>query len=304
MPQTRETIDAETMLVALLGWPVKHSASPRFHNAALEALGINATYMAFAVPPERFTDAFRGLQALGAVGANFTVPHKEAACSLCDELSPAAQVIEAVNTVKFEKGQAVGYNTDAYGIAAALAEEGLKFRGNNVVILGAGGSARGIITQAFLDGAARLTVANRTVPRAEQLVAHLLEKCRQLKPAERKHPLPTCMVVPYDDIKAALRDADVLINATSVGLKKDDPPLFNPALISPATFVYDTIYNPAQTQLLIEAKQHGCRRTANGLTMLLHQGARAFEIWFGRKAPLQLMRNELFDPSAWSRKKA
>jgi len=302
MPQTRVTINAETKLIALLGWPVKHSASPRFHNAALEALGINVTYLAFAVPPERFTEAFFGLRALGAIGANVTVPHKEAACALCDELSPAAKVIEAVNTVKIEKDRMMGYNTDAYGIAAALAEEGLKFKGKNVVILGAGGAARGIITQAVLDGAARLTVANRTITRAEQLVTHVLERCRQLKPAERKHPLPVGTVVPYNDLKVPLRDADILINATSVGLKKDDHLLFDPALISPATFVYDTIYNPAQTRLLIAAKQHGCRKTANGLTMLLHQGARAFELWFDRKAPLQLMRNELFEPSVVSLK--
>ncbi len=301
MPQTRVTIDAETRLIALLGWPVKHSASPRFHNAALEALGINATYMAFEVPPEQLARAFRGLAALGAVGANFTVPHKEAAFALCDDLSPAARVIEAVNTVKFEEGRAMGYNTDAHGIAAALAEEGIRFRGSRVVVLGAGGAARGIIAQIILDGATKLVVVNRTVARAQKLVESLIENCRRLSPAERPHPAPECTVVGNEGLKIALRDAEVLINATSVGLKDDDSPLFNPTLLNPATFVYDTIYNPAQTRLLIEAKQRGCKKTANGLTMLLHQGARAFEIWFNRPAPLRLMRNQLFEPRTMRR---
>lgn len=301
MPQTRVTIDAETRLIALLGWPVKHSASPRFHNAALEALGINATYMAFEVPPENLANAFRGMAALNVIGANFTVPHKEAAFALCDDLAPAARVIEAVNTVKFEDGRAIGYNTDSYGIAAALEEEGIRFRGSRVVVLGAGGAARGIIAQIILDGAAKLVVFNRTGARAQTLVSHLLENCRRLSPAERPHPAPECTVIGHDGLKKALADADVLINATSVGLKEDDPLLFNPALINPKTFVYDTIYNPAQTRLLIEAKQRGCKKTANGLTMLLHQGARAFEIWFNRPAPLRLMRNQLFEPRTMRR---
>lgn len=303
MPQTRLTVDAETKLIALLGWPVKHSASPRFHNAALEALGINAIYMAFAVPPELLAPALRGLAALGAIGANITVPHKEAAFALCDDCSPEAKVIAAVNTICFQNGRLIGHNTDAYGIAAALAEEGVSLHGANVVVLGAGGAARAIVTQAILDGAAQIFIINRTLNRAERLLLDLIEKCRALPPQDRPYPLPRCQVLPYSDIRIALANAHVLINATSVGLREEDQLLFDPTLIHPSTLVYDTIYNPPQTRLLIAAKQAGCHKTANGLTMLLHQGARAFELWFNRPAPLELMRKELLEPRTRARRR-
>ncbi len=290
------TIDAATALIALLGWPVRHSASPQFQNAALKVMSVNTLYLAFGVPPDRLGDAFRGLRALGALGANFTIPHKEAAFALCDWCAPEARIIEAVNTVRFHEGRALGYNTDCRGIAAALAEEGVRLCDARVVVLGAGGAARAIVAQAILDGAAQLTIVNRTVRRGEQLLLHMLDNCRQLGKEERAQALPQCRVIGYDEIKPALADADIVINATSVGLRAEDTLLFDATLLNPRTFVYDTIYNPAQTRLLIEAKQNGCARTANGLGMLLHQGARALEIWFERPAPLELMRKELAQP--------
>ncbi|MCX7003014.1 MAG: shikimate dehydrogenase [bacterium] len=296
MPRTRNMIDSETRLIALLGWPVTHSASPQFQNAALKVMSVNTLYLAFGVPPEQLGDALRGLRALGALGANCTIPHKEAAFALCDWCAPEARVIEAVNTVRFHEGRMLGYNTDCYGIAAALAEEGVGFHDARVVVLGAGGAARAIVAQAMLDGATHLTLVNRTVRRGEQLVLHLLEHCRQLDTQACTHPLPQCQVIGYDEIKPALADADILINATSVGMRAEDPLLFDATFLNPRTFVYDTIYNPPQTRLLIEAKQNGCAKTANGLGMLLHQGARALEIWFERAAPLELMRKELLQP--------
>ena len=292
----RMPIDSETQLIALLGYPVKHSASPQFQNAAIEALGLNALYMAFCVPPAEFARAFAGLSALGALGANLTVPHKETAFALCDERAPEARVIEAVNTIRFRNGRSVGYNTDAYGVAAALQEEGVRFHKARVVVLGAGGAARAIVAQAILDGAAEVIVVNRTTARAEALLARLLDNCRKLEVHDQPHPYPRCKVIGYDDIRNALVEADILINATSVGLNDGDPPLFDPMFIHAQTFVYDTIYNPPQTRLLIDAKQSGCRRTANGLNMLLHQGARAFELWFDRPAPIELMRKNLMQP--------
>jgi len=296
LPHGRVTVDSETRLIALLGYPVKHSASPPFQNAALEALGINAIYLAFAVPPDSFAEAFAGLIALGAIGANVTVPHKEAAFAACEERSPEARVIEAVNTIRFREGRSFGYNTDAFGIAAALKEEGVGFHKASVVVLGAGGAARAIVAQAILDGAAAVTIVNRTVERAERLLTQLLENCRKLEPHNQPHPYPRCQVVGYDEIRAALASANILINATSVGLKEDDHLPFDAQLIHQQTFVYDTIYNPPQTHLLIEAKKSGCAKTVNGLTMLLFQGARAFEIWFDRPAPVELMRNSLIQP--------
>ncbi len=288
-----------TRLIALLGYPIGHTASPLFQNKAIEALGLDAVYLAFSVPPEEFEAAFHGLGALGSIGANFTVPHKEVAYALCTACSPEARVIKAVNTVKFEDGRAHGYNTDAHGIAAALAEEGYGFQHSKTVILGAGGAARAIAAQAILDGASELCVVNRTVTRAENLLTEIIENCRKLPKEERPRLLPRCQALGYDEIRDALRDADILINATSVGLKRDDPRLFDPMFINSSTLVYDIIYNPPQTRLLIDAKQSGCRKTANGLTMLLHQGAKAFELWFDRPAPVELMRNELIHPSTF-----
>jgi len=293
------SINAKTSIVGLLGYPVEHSSSPLFQNRAIEAMGINAAYLAFTVKPENFENAFKGLAALGAVGANFTVPHKQSAFSLCDECSAEARVMQAVNTVKFKDGKAYGYNTDAYGIKAAINEQGYKFSGVKVAILGAGGVSRAIVTQAILDGASEIFIVNRTVSKAEKLLTDVLENCEKLDEKECPRPIPQCHASGYDKIGTALKDADILINATSVGLKETDAMLFDSKFIESATFVYDTIYNPSQTRLLIEAKQRGCRKTSNGLTMLLYQGAKAFEIWFDRTAPVELMRQQLMQPRAF-----
>jgi len=262
----------------------------------MSAIGINARYLAFDVMPEQFTAAFNGLKSLGARGANFTVPHKQAAYKACDTCSAEAHVIEAVNTVRFEKDRAHGYNTDAYGISAALHDENVQFHTSYVIILGAGGAARAITAQALLEGAGEIHLVNRTVEKAEKMVSTLLANCRALDKNDRPFPLPRCHVHGFDELRTITSDADLLINATSVGLKQNDPQLLDTAILSPNTLVYDTIYNPPQTRLLIEAKKHGCQKTVNGLSMLLYQGARAFEIWFDRPAPLELMRKELVCP--------
>jgi len=294
------SINAKTKFIGLLGYPVEHTSSPLFQNRAIETMGINAVYLAFPVKPEEFETAFKGLPALGAIGANFTVPHKQAAYKLCDECTPQARVIEAVNTVKFDDGKTYGYNTDTYGIKAAIAECGYKFTGAKVVILGAGGASRAIVTQAILDGASEIYVVNRTLSKAENLLSSILDNCNNLDENERLHPVPACHAIGYDEISSALIDAKILINATSVGLKETDDLLFDSMLIKQSTFVYDTIYNPPQTRFLIAAKKSGCRKTANGLTMLLYQGAKAFEIWFDRAAPVELMRHQLTHPTAFS----
>lgn len=300
MPKIKLPIDTQTKFVGLLGWPVEHSASPMFQNAALDALGINAVYLAFSVKPEEFATAFAGLPALGAIGINITLPHKQTAYKLCDECSAEARVIEAVNTVKFKDGKAYGFNTDAYGIKESLAESGVKFTGQRVVILGAGGVARAIVAQAVLDGASEIFVVNRTISKAENMLVSVLNNCRNLDKDERKYSIPPCQALGYDEIRDALRDAGILINATSVGLRDTDDLLFDLFYIESTTFVYDTIYNPPQTRFLIEAKQSGCKKTANGLSMLLYQGAKAFEIWFERRAPIELMRQQLMHPRAFT----
>ena len=292
--------NSETKLIALLGCPVKHSVSPQFQNAALECLGINTKYLAFEVFEENITDAVKGLNALGAVGANITVPHKQSGFKLCDKCSPEAKVIEAVNTIKFENGKAIGFNTDAYGLAASLKENNQNFKNKKIVILGAGGAARAAVTQAIFDGAEEIYVINRTISKAESLVQNISEKVKFLFDNEKPKNFPEISAGGYDNIKKVLKDFSILINASSVGLKNDDPHLFDYTIIDSNLFVYDMIYNPPLTPLLLDAKRKGCK-TSNGLTMLLHQGAKAFEIWFNRPAPIELMRNKLLHPTIFSK---
>ncbi len=302
MPTTITNIysNSETKLIALLGCPVKHSVSPQFQNAAMEILGINTKYLAFEVLPDNIKCAFKGLNALCAIGANITVPHKQSVFKLCDKSSPEAKVIEAVNTVKFENGKSIGFNTDAYGLAAALKEKNQSFKNGKIVILGAGGAARAAVTQAIFDGAQEICVINRTVSKAESLVKDISEKVKSLNKTEKPETFSEIAAGGYDIIKQSLKDSSLLINASSIGLKNDDPHLFDYTIIDPDIFVYDMIYNPIFTPLLLEAKRKGCK-TANGLTMLLHQGAKAFEIWFNRPAPLELMRNKLLQPNIFSK---
>ena len=292
--------NSETKLIALLGCPVKHSVSPQFQNAALECLGINTKYLAFEVFEENITNAVKGLNALGAVGANITVPHKQSVFKLCDKCSPEAKVIEAVNTIKFENGKAIGFNTDAYGLAASLNENNQSFKNKKIVILGAGGAARAAVTQAIFDGAEEIYVINRTISKAESLVQNISEKVKLLADNEKPENFPEISAGGYDVIKKALKNSSILINASSIGLKNDDSHLFDYTIIESNIFVYDMIYNPPFTPLLLDAKRKGCK-TSNGLTMLLHQGAKAFEIWFSRPAPLELMRNKLLHPTIFSK---
>jgi len=296
---SKRSSNSETKLIALLGYPVRHSVSPQFQNVALETLGINTKYLAFEVPPDKIKIAFKGLCTLGAIGANITVPYKETIYKMCSKCSPEARVIEAVNTVKFEDGKAIGFNTDAYGITAALKESRQKFKAAKVVVLGGGGAARAAVTQAVFDGAKEICVLNRTVSKAKTLVKNISAKVELLPKKEKPKSLPKFTVGGYKIIEKALKDASVLINASSVGLKKDDPHLFDYKIIKPSTFVYDMVYNPPMTPLLLEAKRRGCK-TANGITMLLHQGAKAFEIWFNRPAPVELMRNRLLHPNIFA----
>ncbi len=265
----------------LLAWPAGHSLSPRMHNAALSSLGLPHTYRAVAVPPEELAEAVRELRSEGVLGANVTVPHKEAVMPLLDELTDAATRIGAVNTIVRRSGRLVGDNTDAYGFEAALSGAGFALPGDrsvSAVVLGAGGSARAVVHA--LAPHARITLVNRTVRRAEQLAADFAASA-DIRVAGAGH--------------AALevRSCDLLVNTTSVGMSVDgvDPdasPLDAGELPSGA-FVQDLVYSPPETRLLRLARERGLR-CANGLEMLVRQGARAFELWTSESAPLEVMR--------------
>lgn len=273
-------IDGKTRIVGVLGDPVAHSASPAMHNAAFAATGLNWVYVACHVSPSRLAGAVRGARDLGWVGLSLTVPHKVAALELVDRLDDEARVLGAVNTLRFTTDGCIeGFNTDGYGLVKALDEEfGLSLRGRHVLILGAGGGAgRALAMKCALEKAGRLYLANRTRERMEELYARVQATGIAAE------------MLSLNEAGRVLGNVEVIINATSVGLRSGDSLLLQPHRHH---YVYDTIYNPPETALLRAARQVGAR-AANGLSMLLHQGARAWEIWTGRPAPVEVMRKAL-----------
>jgi shikimate dehydrogenase len=236
-------------------------------------------YLAFEVDPKNLRAAIAGAQAMNFAGLNLTVPHKLLAVEMVDDLDASAKKWGAVNTIKFENGRAVGFNTDADAIVTALREDlKLELRGAKILLLGAGGAGRTAALKLASENVAELFLVNRTASKAEEITAEI-----------KKQSLTVKVSVGYP--KAGV---DLILNATSLGLKLDDAsPLDEKQYsLNQTRAVYDMIYRPAETRLLAAAKAAGCK-TANGLGMLLHQGAKAFEIWTGRPAPLDVMRRAL-----------
>ena len=272
-----------TKQLGIIGYPLGHTLSPVFQQAALDACGIDARYVAWETPPERLPDRLRQLRAPDVMGFNVTVPHKEAVIPLLDALDDWARDLGAVNTVVNRDGRLTGHNTDADGFLRALKQEGgFNPRGAAVLVLGAGGSARAVVLSLAREGAASVTIANRTLARAEALAAEVRARGGQ------SH------AVQLDDahLAEALRTPPgLIVNCTTLGMAhgpaEGQSPL--PArLIPKAALVYDLVYRPAVTPLLQAAQQSGAR-TLGGLPMLVYQGAAAFTLWTGREAPVQAM---------------
>ncbi len=260
-------------------------------NAALARMGIDGVYVAFDVAPENLPEAVAGLQALGVRGVNCTIPHKLALLSLVDELSDEAAFIGAANTLVFRDGKRYGYNTDASGFLAALRAEGVDPAGRRAVVLGAGGAARAVLVALGRAGA-QITVANRTLGRAQELAADLN---RKLGAGPEVQAVPMC----EEALGPALRKADLLVNTTSAGMspRGDEMPPVPLDAVHPGLFVYDLIYNPLETRLLREARLRGARGT-HGAGMLAHQGAQALELWTGQPAPAELMERVILESLA------
>ena len=276
-------IDGTTTVVGIIGDAVRGSLSPRFHNAAFAALGLNWCYVAFQVTRDRLEPALRGLPALGIAGVNITVPHKEAALAYLDDTTDDARLIGAVNTIRVEGDRLIGHNTDTTGMLDALARDGgVAVKGQRTAIVGAGGAARAAAFALAGAEAAAVTIINRNWDRAATL-------------ADAVRRVFRCAVdaVPFDGnaVTAALGEATLLVQATTVGGGAQQALSPVPAkALHPGLFVMDMVYNPEETALLREARGAGCR-TLGGLPMLVYQGARAFEIWTGRAAPLHVMRD-------------
>ncbi len=255
-------ITGRTRLAGVLGDPVEHSRSPRLHNHWLARYGIDGIYMPLRVTPASFAAALAGLGAAGFVGLNVTLPHKEAAFRLVDRRDRSAERSGAVNTIVYDKQQAIGSNTDGEGFIANLEAHDVQPAGR-VLLLGAGGAARAVAAS-LLDRGCTVTITNRDGVRSERLRADL----------------PQLSAIPWDTRSTALGDADLLVNTTSVGLQD---PFSSPIELSkapPTLVVADIIYTPRQTLLLRHAAERGLR-SVGGLGMLLHQARPGFRAWFG-----------------------
>jgi shikimate dehydrogenase len=274
-------------LYGLLGRPVAHSLSPAMHEAAFLAQGMNCRYQAFLVEPAALPQAVAGLKALGIAGVNVTIPHKEAILPLLDEVTENARLVGAVNTIVHRNGRLIGYNTDGWGFLCALEEAGVRPAGARVAVLGAGGAARAIASHLILAGAAHVAVLNRTVAKAERLVRELTASLQEAKGSSLRLPPFVAGSLEEADL---IRQADLVVNCTSLGMGEQaaESPLADPAWLKPGAVVYDTVYRPAETRLLREARAAG-HQAIGGLGMLVHQGACAWEYWFGRRGPTSIM---------------
>lgn len=270
-----------TTRVGIIGYPLGHSVSPAFQQAAFDSLGLDVRYEVWATPPDGLAERMGALRSQDVLGANVTVPYKEDVLPYLDELDGAAKRIGAVNTIVHRGGRLLGYNTDAEGFLRALAEVGFSPRGKQAIILGAGGSARAVGDALASAGAAGLLLLNRTVSRATEVAEALsargvLVEVRRWPPGAREE---------------SPRSPDLLVNCTPYGMKGGDLDGQAPnvaGLIAPSTLVYDLVYNPPETPLIRLAKKQGAR-TLGGLAMLVHQGAAAFRLWTGKEAPVDVM---------------
>jgi shikimate dehydrogenase len=270
-----------TAITGLIGDPVAHSRSPQIHTAAFAHLGLDVRYELWQTSADELPARVEALRAPGVLGANVTLPHKRAVMALLDRIDPQAELIGAVNTVvRADDGSLAGYNTDAPGFLAALREErAYEPAGQAAAILGASGAARAAAAALVGAGCASLVVVNRTIERAEELLADLLA-------ASERDPLLLAVAPDDPALPGLLAEVGLLVNATSLGWRADETPL--PAeLIPPGALVYDMVYH--ETRLLREAAARGAR-TADGLGMLVHQAALSFERWTGRPAPVEVMR--------------
>ena len=277
--------------LGVFGDPVAHSLSPQMQNAALKHCKIDIQYVRFQISPDELRESLNLIRDLKFVGVNLTVPHKIAALKLVDDLEESAKSIGAVNAIK-NNGKLHGLNTDGKGFARAIREEFVvDLRDLRVMILGAGGAARAIAMQCAKENCERLVIANRTLEKGKKLADELRDFFagpRVLGPVAR------LQAIAWDEaaFRFQIGNVDLIVNATPLGLNRSDPSPIPTRLLAPHLMVYDTIYSERRTPFVSAAVEAGARG-ANGLSMLLHQGALAFEIWFGREAPLDVMRKAL-----------
>ncbi|MEX2608119.1 MAG: shikimate dehydrogenase [Kiritimatiellia bacterium] len=278
-------ISPTTRIFAVLGHPVAHSLSPAMHNPTLEAMGMDAVYLAFDVPPEELMDTLHRFAKLGLAGVNLTIPLKEVAFRNITMLSDTARLAGSVNTVVFDgEGRMEGHSTDGYGLRQALVEAfGSGFQDQKVMVLGCGGAGRAAALQAASDGASAIWLANRTRERARSLADELKSRFPNV-------PLEVCEQWPPAPDETA--QADLILQSTSMGMKEEDQMGLTETHFREDQCVLDMTYVFRETAVMRAAAAAGAR-VANGLGMLLHQGVRSLEIWTGNTIPVDVMRSAL-----------
>ena len=273
-------------ILGIFGDPIGHSISPLMHITAADYHSLKYTYLPFRVKSDQLPAATEGLKALGIKGINITIPHKQAIMALVDEVTPEARLIGALNTIVNREGRLIGYNTDGPGFVASLKQEaGVDLRGKKVLLLGAGGAARAIAVHMVLEEVESLIIANRTLEKAWQLSSYI---------RERLDFSSQVVSVEGEELRGLLVQMDLIINATSVGMRTNDLPLFDYRNLELHHMVCDIVYRPLETPLLRAARERGAK-TLDGLGMLIHQGAMAFEIWTGYPMPVELVRQKLLE---------
>jgi shikimate dehydrogenase len=268
--------------LGVIGYPLNRSLSPAFQQAALDHLRLDVEYQAWPTPGDALNTRITTMRSPTVLGGNVTIPHKEAVLPLLDEVDPLAARIGAVNTIVNRDGRLYGYNTDAGGFMRGLQEDGgFEPAGRRVVIAGAGGAARAVVVALLEAGTRSITVINRTLSRANRLVADMAA----VAGASELRALPEM----YASWAVVMRSCDLLINCTSAGSSGSEEESPVPIdLIRPSMLVYDLIYHPAETQLMAAARKAGAS-VLGGLRMLVYQGAASFELWTEQKAPLDIM---------------
>jgi shikimate dehydrogenase len=292
--KTTRNVDPPIRL-GVLGDPVAHSLSPQIQNAALKQSKLDMRYARFHISPNELREALNLVRELNFVGVNLTVPHKIAALDQVNDVDPDARRIGAVNTISFAGKTARGFNTDGSGFSRAIRDEfsvDLRdLRDLRVLVLGAGGAGRAIAMQCAKENCERLVIANRNFAKAKQLA----EELREFFAGPRVFgPVPRLQAIAWEEaaIRFQIANIDLIVNATPLGLNRTDSPAIPARLLAPHVMIYDTVYVQGRTPLTTAAIEAGAR-TANGLSMLLYQGAFSFAIWFEREAPLEVMRAAL-----------
>lgn len=285
-------ITGHTRLFGLIGSPVGHSGSPAMYNYSFAHNGLDNAYLAFDIPLNKVEEAVAAIRTFNFGGFNITMPDKAEVCKYLDDISPAAKLIGACNTVVVgEDGKLTGHNTDGIGFVRNLHEHGVEVKGKKIVLLGAGGAATAIAAQTSLDGAAKLSMFN--------IKDEFYEKGEAI--IERLHEaVPECEssitdLADAEALRAAVADCDILVNATKVGMKPlDDQTLIDPSMFRSDLVVADTVYNPKETLMIKQAAEAGCAAAVGGIGMLLWQGAAAFKLFTGEEMPTQEVLENFF----------